>query len=59
MAMEHPFITRETWTGPFEPKKETSAHESYGADTMSEMSSSSKDSKDYKAGSCPSKILYP
>jgi hypothetical protein len=24
MAMEHPFITRETWTGPFEPKREIS-----------------------------------
>jgi hypothetical protein len=60
MAMEHPFITREIWSGPFEPKREASTHESQGgADTMSEMSSSSKDSKEYKAGSCPSKILYP
>jgi serine/threonine protein kinase len=59
MAMEHPFITREAWTGPFEPKRETSTHESQGADTMSEISSSSKDSREYKAGSCPSKILYP
>ena len=53
MAMEHPFITRETWTGPFEPKREISTQESQAADTMSEMSSSSKDSREYKAGSCP------
>jgi dual specificity protein kinase YAK1 len=28
MALEHPFVTRETWTGPFEPKREISTHES-------------------------------
>ncbi len=60
MAMEHPFITRETFTGPFEPRREqTSSHDTHGEDTMSEQSTSSKDSKDYKAGSCPSRILYP
>lgn len=30
-----------------------------GDDTMSEKSSSSRDSREYKVGSCPSKILYP
>lgn len=61
MAMEHPFITRETFTGHFEPKREerSSTHDTMGEDTMSERSNSSKDSKDYKAGSCPSRILYP
>jgi hypothetical protein len=63
MAMEHPFITRETFNGPFEPKrneeKTSDSTHNGGEDTMSEQSSSSKDSKDYKAGSCPSRILYP
>jgi hypothetical protein len=61
-AMGHPFITRETFTGSYEPKREqdkSSNHDTMGEDTMSERSSSSKDSKEYKAGSCPSKILYP
>jgi hypothetical protein len=61
MAKEHPFITRETYTGPFEPQREqerVSTNET-GDDTMSEKSTSSKDSKEYKVGSCPSKILYP
>jgi hypothetical protein len=35
-AMEHPFITREQWSGPFEPRQEPSAHGSQGGvDTMS------------------------
>lgn len=62
MAMEHPFITREQFTGHFEPKRElekSSTHDTGGEDTMSEKSNSSKDSKEYKAGSCPSRILYP
>lgn len=62
MAMEHPFITREVFAGSFEPKREVdrnSAHDTGGEDTMSERSTSSKDSKEYKAGSCPSRILYP
>ena len=62
MAMGHPFITRETFTGHYQPKRDldkTSNHDTLGEDTMSERSSSSKDSKEYKAGSCPSKILYP
>lgn len=62
MAMGHPFITRETFTGHYQPRREqdkTSNHDTMGEDTMSERSSSSKDSKEYKAGSCPSKILYP
>ena len=61
MAMEHPFITRETFTGHYEPVREAekiSTNET-GEDTMSELSSSSKDSKEYRVGSCPSKILYP
>mmetsp|Transcript_28871 Transcript_28871/g.27767 ORF Transcript_28871/g.27767 Transcript_28871/m.27767 type:complete len:220 (-) Transcript_28871:480-1139(-) len=61
MAKEHPFITRETYTGSFEPQREierTSTNETEN-DTMSEKSTSSKDSKDYKVGSCPSKIMYP
>jgi hypothetical protein len=62
MAMEHPFITREFYTGPFQPNRrdeKSSTHDTMGEDTMSEISGSSKDSKDYKAGSCPSRILYP
>src|SRR3569833_140691 len=62
MAKEHPFITREVFTGPFEPQREqekVSTTETTGEDTMSEKSTSSKDSKEYKVGSCPSKILYP
>jgi hypothetical protein len=49
------------YTGPFEPSREqerVSTNET-GEDTMSEKSTSSKDSKEYKVGSCPSKILYP
>ena len=61
MAKEHPFITRVQYAGPFEPQREqerVSTNET-GDDTMSERSSSSKDSREYKVGSCPSKILYP
>jgi hypothetical protein len=61
MAMEHPFITRAHFTGHFEPAREqerVSTNET-GDDTMSEKSSSSRDSKEYRVGSCPSKILYP
>jgi hypothetical protein len=61
MAQKHPFITREYYTGPFEPQREQermSTNET-GDDTMSEKSSSSRDSREYKVGSCPSKILYP
>ena len=58
MAMEHPFITREVYIGHFEPRREMPS-DTFGEDSMSERSSSSKDSKDYKAGSCPSRILYP
>jgi len=61
MALEHPFITRKMFTGHFEPKREeekNSTNET-GEDTMSEQSCSSKDSKEYRVGSCPSKILYP
>lgn len=61
MAKEHPFIKRQIYNGPFEPSREqehVSSHE--GDDTMSERSSSSRDSRDqYKVGSCPSKLLYP
>lgn len=68
MAMEHPFITRKVYTTPFDPirreedrSEERSSDKSHtaGEDTTSEQSNSSKDSKDYKAGSCPSRILYP
>mmetsp|Transcript_37515 Transcript_37515/g.27663 ORF Transcript_37515/g.27663 Transcript_37515/m.27663 type:complete len:118 (+) Transcript_37515:1051-1404(+) len=61
MAKEHPFITRNTFTGPFEPQREVervSTNETE-YDTQSEKSTSSKDSKEYKVGSCPSKIMYP
>ena len=61
MAMEHPFITRQVFTGHYEPSREQeriSTNET-GEDTMSEQSSSSRDSKEYRVGSCPSKILYP
>jgi hypothetical protein len=61
MAMEHPFIKRQFFTGHFDPVREqerVSTNET-GEDTMSEQSSSSRDSKEYKYGSCPSKILYP
>jgi len=61
MAKEHPFITRNYFTGHYEPQREqerVSTNET-GDDTMSEKSSSSKDSREYKVGSCPSKILYP
>ena len=61
MAMKHPFIKRDQFRGSFEPSREeegNSAHET-GEDTISEHSSSSQNSKDYKIGSCPSKILYP
>ena len=61
MAMEHPFITREVFNGHFEPQREVerrSTNET-GDDSMSERSSSSKDSREYKVGSCPSKLLYP
>lgn len=62
MAKEHPYISRAAFKGNFEPERElerVSSNET-GDDTMSEMSSSSKSSKDYnKVGSCPSKILYP
>jgi hypothetical protein len=51
MAMAHPFIARETFGGHFEPLREQSEE--------SLRSFSSKDSKEQKAGSCPSKILYP
>jgi hypothetical protein len=60
MAKEHPFISRETYTTPFEPTRETertSTNEEN--DSISENSTSSKDSKEYKVGSCPSKIMYP
>mgnify|MGYP000261466988 CR=1 FL=1 len=63
MAKEHPFITRAPFKGNFEPEREVermSPSNETGDDTMSELSSSSKSSKDYnKVGSCPSKILYP
>lgn len=62
MAMEHPFITREVYSGPFEPRREqdkNSAQDTVGEESMSERSTSSKDSKEHKAGSCPSRILYP
>lgn len=55
MAMTHPFIARETFAGHYEPRKEALESE----DSMSQRSFSSKDSKEKKAGSCPSKILYP
>ena len=55
MAMTHPFIARETFSGHFEPRKDAPESE----DSMSQRSFSSKDSKEQKAGSCPSKILYP
>lgn len=61
MAMTHPFIARKVFTVPFEPQREIdrrSTTETYD-ESMSEKSPSSRDSKDYKAGSCPSKILYP
>ncbi len=61
MAKEHPFITRETYTGTFEPQRENervSTNETEN-DTMSEKSTSSNNSKEYKVGSCPSKIMYP
>jgi serine/threonine protein kinase len=63
MAKEHPFITRALFEGNFEPEREVeriSSSNETGDDTMSELSNSSKSSKDYnKVGSCPSKILYP
>jgi hypothetical protein len=61
MAMTHPFIARETYTGHFEPRKDherAQPLEPGNEDNSSETSSSSKDSKEYKAGSCPSKLLY-
>lgn len=48
MAKEHPFIKRQSYNGPFEPQREqehVSTTET-GDDTMSERSSSSKDSRD-------------
>jgi hypothetical protein len=61
MAKEHPFITRDYFTNHFEPQRELERipTNEYTDDTMSERSTSSKDSKEYKVGSCPSKILYP
>lgn len=61
MAKEHPFMTRKPYNGHFEPQKEQERvpTNETGEDTMSEKSTSSKDSKEYKVGSCPSKILYP
>jgi hypothetical protein len=61
MAKVHPFITREVFTIPFEPQRENdrvSTNEN-GDDTNSDASTSSKDSKEYNIGSCPSKIMYP
>jgi len=61
MAKEHPFITRSYFTGPFEPHREVEKSSTNDTvdDTMSEKSTSSKDSREYKVGSCPSKLLYP
>lgn len=62
MAMDHPFIKRELFTGHYDPVRENernSTKTNETEDTMSEISSSSRDSKEYKYGSCPSKILYP
>lgn len=63
MAKEHPFITREVYTGPFEPSRDIERSSSHTNDleyeSVSEKSTSSMDSKEYKVGSCPSKIMYP
>jgi hypothetical protein len=58
MAMGHPFITRNQFLTPYEPQREVERRSTTetGDDSMSD---SSRDSRDYKAGSCPSKILYP
>lgn len=61
MAMTHPFIARTVYEGHYEPSRDLdrrSTTETFD-ESMSERSPSSRDSKDYKAGSCPSKILYP
>lgn len=61
MAMGHPFITRTVYTGPHQPNRDAdrrSTTETF-EDSMSEKSPSSRDTGEYKAGSCPSKILYP
>lgn len=63
MAMTHPFIARETYIGHFEPRREKEAasgnETTQAEENASDRSFSSKDSKEQKAGSCPSKILYP
>ena len=61
MGMEHPFIKRQHYIAPFDPARdqERNSTNETGEDTMSDQSSSSRDSKEYKYGSCPSKILYP
>jgi len=48
MAMEHPFITREVYTGHFEPFRSVPNNDpsSRDLDSESQRSSSSKDSKD-------------
>lgn len=59
MAKEHPLITNKKFQGHFEPIRESERQSTTEDDSLSYKSSSSKDSKDYKIGSCPSKIMYP
>ena len=61
MAKEHPFITRQIYNGPYEPSRdiERSSTNETEYESVSEKSTSSMDSKEYKVGSCPSKIMYP